>query len=689
MRAARALLPALLSAGAASCGKVPIHDVGAAFALADASWFAEEQTLFVFYEVTAEQGLGENSVIEITFATDDERVDWTALDNLASVHTHVPVDCGLTTLCGSTSLHIANEPREVALRLRYHRDGELALDAGTVFNVVGPGDPWSHRSLLVYGVFDETNQRVQWRGRHQFPTLRNQRASQLGLRRWFEVADTTYGTDTLASDDNLYGYGVACPDDFTATDLGPVQTEERAVFGDEDLPLAASEHAVVCGQAMVLDATGTFTTGAIARKNPEVRPAFPVLRSPVREATPVPFFLEPCDRVISAEHEAMQRQRLQVGDLESTCIDDWEAPGFEDALAAVFSDAIEAERPEGEDMVLLVGLHQDEPGVVDVVERALAAVVPEERHKSSPRVAGAFVFDSDDHELSLSELTSSTLWCPASIANFDTGEIPNASVLACAIAPDDLTVDLGPFSFGTLPILPPRDDYLAFIDDFSVGQAGGVSALSFRAPEFSTTSDHTDIGDYGVATFLDDERISAEAEDAFSWCATDDPWIFVFQSELLQSEVLAEAISEACEAGELPEELCSVFSQGLLPIQYLPDWHTMFAEDTYELGLFWDFPFLLHMEYEAVVAGSVTAFGFSVPFGLGADGERYLGSSTWTTEEFPLDEQLTQCTRFCEHPTFDSGGVYNVTDEFRTTYASSCYAPSYPELGDSGFPLDP
>ena len=127
----------------------------------------------------------------------------------------------------------------------------------------------------------------------------------------------------------------------------------------------------------------------------------------------------------------------------------------------------------------------------------------------------------------------------------------------------------------------------------------------------------------------------------------------------------------------------------MLPIQYLPDWHSLVGEQNYDLGLFWDFPFLLHMDYQTVIAGSVTAFGFSVPFGFGTDGENYLGSSMWTTSTFSMEKQLTQCTRFCTHPTFDSAGVYHVTDPFNTTYISTCYVPVYPEVGDSGFPLDP
>lgn len=677
------MIPAL---AIGACSKVPIHDVNAGFELADVSWFAEEETLFVFYDVTAEQGLGDPSVIEITYTTDDERVDWTPLSDLPPVHTHVPVDCGTTSLCGSSSLHVEKEPRGVGVRLRYHRDGELALDAATVFNVVGPGEPWSNRSYLVYGVLDALNQRVQWRGRHRFPTLRNEQATELGLRRELVIGDQAYGSGSLVTLDNPYGYGVDCPTTFEPAGLPEVETVERAVFDEGDLPVAASADSTVCAQATVTDATGTFTTGAVAQKNPEVRAAFPELRSPIRDATPLPFFLQPCDRTISRDHEEMQRQRLLIGDLEPICIDRWDASGFRDELVVAFTDAIEAARPAGKDMVLVIGLHQDEDGVAEVVQEALAEISPEELLKASPRLAGAFVLDSDGDGLTLSELEPSTLWCPTTV---DTDEIPNVASLTCAIAPDNLSIELGPFSFGTLPILPSREQYLDFIDEYSDAQAGEVTALTFRTPEFATVADHVQIGDYGVATFPNDERISTDTDDAFSYCVTDAPYLFVFRSAFMQSDAFAGLLSRQCADGTLAEDFCDFARLGILPLPFLPQWHDTFGESAYELGLGWDFPFLLHMDYETSAAGSVTAFGFSVPFGFAATGESYLGTSMWTTDTFPLEEELTQCTRFCDHPTFDSAGVYQVSAPFRSTYTDSCYLPKYPEPGDSGFPLDP
>jgi hypothetical protein len=672
----------LVALAATSCGKVDIVDVYAGFELADATWFEEEETLFVFYDVSAEQGIGEPSVIELRYRTDTEVIDWTPIDDFPTVHRHEAIDCGSKALCGSTSIHVPDAPRAVEVRLRYHRDGELALAPYTVFNIVGLGDAHSNRSFLVYGTFDETNTLVQWRGRHLFPTLRNEQVEELGLRRAFLVDDQRTGTAELADADNLYGYGVDCPSDFTATDLDPVETDERAVFNTATLPITASADSTVCAESTVTDAKGTFTTAAIARKNPEVRPAFPVLRSPIREATPIPFFLGPCERVISEEHEAMQRQRLQLGDLATTCIDDWDSPDFVDRMIVLMTDAVEAERAAGNDMVLVIALHQDEAGVSAAIEEVLAAIVPEERHRSSPRLVGAFVLDSDIRGLTDDALDPVTLWCPSRGGS-------SASGLSCAIAPDIPGIELGPFSFGLLPILPSRSLYLDFIDTYSEAQAGQVLSQSFLTPEFAANSDHVDLGDYGNVTFLNDEIISAGDDDAFSYCTQDTPDLVVFRTEFLGSDKVAALLEKECAAGNLDEEFCGYATLGLLPLLYLPQWHDWTRESTYELGVYWDFPFLLRMEYEAVTAGAISAFGLSVPFGLSFNGEQYLGSVIWTADEIDMADVLTQCDRFCDHPTFDSAGVYQVSNPFRSTYMNSCYVPDFPVAGDGGFPSDP
>lgn len=682
-----ALLPLL--AVVPACGKVPIVPVDAGFALADASWFAEEGTMFVFYDVRAEQGLGEPSVIEITWATDDERVEWTDLHALEAVHTHEAVDCGTQALCGSMSLAIPIEPRDVDIRLRYHRDGELALEADTVFNVVGTGAPHLSRSLVLYGVFDAVNQQVQWRSRHQFPTVRNMQASELGLRRDFTVDQQRFGEGYPEEEAGPYSYGARCADGVDAG-LPAVTTNARAVFDDAPLPVEASSEVSACATATVTDAHGTFTTDVWAFKNPETRAAFPTVRSTVEDAVPLRFHLAPCTSTVEPEHEEMQRQRLlsPEDEVPTTCIDDAGSEGFVDRLTVLFREAVQGARPAGRDMVLVIGVHRDDADddVADAVEEALAPLVVAERHRNTPRLAGAFVFDSDTRGLEDPVLARSTLWCPSTLS---TDTLPDTSQRSCPTLPDMPGLDLGPFSFSTLPILPNQRQYLTFIDDYSVRSAGEVEELHFLAPEFPTTSTHADLGEFGVVTFLNGESFDSDADDAFSVCIGDGLSPFVLTTELMQDPEVQDLIVGVCADGDLDPELCGYLLAGVLPVGFLNAWHQAFPGDRYELGLFWEFPFLMRMRYRASVGGAVSGFGLSVPFGISSPTESLYGAAAWDTEAFSLDGLLTQCRRFCDHPTFDNAGVYQVQQPFRETYGESCYDPLFPAPGDGGFPLDP
>ncbi|MBX5484298.1 MAG: hypothetical protein IRZ16_20955 [Myxococcaceae bacterium] len=662
--------------------KVPITDVHAGFTLADATWFEEEQTLFVFYRVDAEQGLGPYSQLEIAWRTDEADQPWTPLQDLPPVHTHVPVDCGHTQLCGSTSLHVPVRPRNVQLRLRYHRDGALTLDAPVTFNVIGKGPPAISRSLLVYGVFDETNTHVQWRARHQFPGVRNEEAQALGLRRHFEIADQGYGDLAgLSFEDDPYGYGLVpdCPGTFTPLGWPAIQTETRAMFDPHLLPVAADAAPALCARSTVTDATGTFTAVAIARKNPEVEPAFPALRSPIVEDTPIRFFLRICDREISEPHREMQIQRLLLDGAPEVCLDDWKAPGFAQQLAARFSTRIDQVRAEGRDMVLVFSLHHDDATgqLATVVEDALSRVLPFERDKSSPRVVGAFVFDSFSHLIGQADLKRLVLWCPATLVTPPTPapapdagedpeleEIPDASQRTCPLLPDRPDLQVGPVRFNQLPILPTRSQYLKFIDKYGESVAGHTKTLTFKGPVRTPLSENIPVGEFSVATFFNNEVMTAAPTDRFSFCPSEDP--------------AAQAV--VFRVSGFPDPI---------PLSMLPQVQEQFPQPAYWLGLTWDFPFLTRLEYETFAAGAATAVGFTVPFGISSQQEAYFGNAIWQTGEFRLSELLTRCTRFCTHPTFDSAGVYNVLAPFASTFRDQCYRPSYPKVDDGGFPRDP
>lgn len=648
-----------------ACSKVPFIDVNAAFSLAEAAWFQDEATLFIFYEVQAEQGLSGDTVMELSYRTDDEVVDWTPLSELATVHQHLAVDCGPFSRCGSTSVRVAKAPSAIKLRLRYHPLGALSLGAPLHVNFVRSGAPWSNRSLVVYGVFDAANTRVQWRARHQFPAVRNEEAQRLGLRRLFSVAQQSYGT--LPSDTdltaNVYGYGFAgvCPADFSPL-LGadPAPTRQRAIFAPDDLALAAAAAPVVCALATVTDAGGTFVAPALARKNPRVRAAFPALRSPIQEAKLVRMLLAPCHRTVSDVHLAMQRQRLGITGSPDLCLDEVSVANLATAFATLLQARVDEERNTGHDMILLLALHHDETtgALSNAVQAGLGQVLPAESQKSSPRLAGAMVFDSYGGDVGRDDIRNLVIWCPARSASAADPKTPHN----CAIAPDSLNITLGYFTFATLPILPSRQKYLDYVAKYSVANAGQVQSLTCRVPGRTPLSDDVPIGQYGVATFFNGESVTAAATDAFSYCAANDKVPAVYR----------------LSTNPQPQ-----------PLAALPDAHALNPQPAYALGLVWDFPFLVRLQYQNVFAGAGTAFSVTIPFGIASDATTYEGASLWQQDTFALAEVLLQCDRFCDHPTFDSAGVYNPQVSFAASYRDRCYRPLFPGVGEGGFPRDP
>lgn len=654
----------------AACEKVPIQDIDAQFTLADVTWFQDEETMFVFYSVEALQGLSEHSRIELTYRTDELEQPWVSLDTLPKVHQHLPVNCGTRGLCGSASLRVSKAPRDVNLRLRYHQDGALTKEAWLVTtNVVGSGPVQLNRSLVLYGVFDETNSHVQWRARHQFPTLRNEAVQDLGLRRYFRVESPRFGHVPLDQfNPYLYGFANTCPDFMPALGWAAAQTTTRAIFSPEAVPVRAFDAPHLCGESTVLDGKGPFTTAVVAHKNPQVRPAFPSLRNPVTSNTVVGFTLTPCQRTISAAHLAMQRQRLLVEGDPQVCIDDWQDHFFSGRLVSTLRNAIDETRAAGRDMVLALVLHHDDAtGDFDeAIESALEQILPLEAAKSSPRVSGAFVFDSFAHALSRPTVARSVLWCPADVKSDDLDSIPSNSKFSCPLVPDLPDVVIGPVKLTSLPVLPTRKQFEIFVSKYSADQAGKTVSLEFLAPVRTPISTNVPNGDFGFVTFFNNESFAAAPGDAFSFCVSGDPNI-------------------AFVAARIPELPDAPFS-----LSSLPQVHSMTASANYQLGLGWDFPFLVRLKYESVVAGAASAFSFSVPFGIGSPADQDFGLSLWLSESVPVGDALTQCTRFCDAPTFDTSGVYNVNSPFRTTYAAQCYRPLYPVFErDGGYPREP
>lgn len=655
-----------------SCSKVELDYTPARFDVAQAVWFEGEETLFLFWNVGSPLGLRQESVVEVSWTSDDGKVDWIAPQSLAQVHLHETVQCGAGRLCGSASPKLAREPRSAQIRVRYHRDGQVALTIVPETYVIRKGNAFQNRSFIVYGVFDQSNTLIQWRGRHVFPALRNEDATALGLRRRFEVSGQTVGDIKNLSPANPYHYGseALCPQDFASAQLDAlVQTFERAVFNKTALLPSVAARDSVCAIAKVKDATGEFSTTAWARKNAETRSAFETLRSPVKTTTPIGFLLLPCRRTISLSHLEMQKQRLLLNNPTEICTDDFVQSNFKDQLVGQLQQRISDVRAAGNDMTLYVAVHHDDKtgGLVRKLEDALAAVLPDERSRVTPRVSGAFVFDSLQHIVLDPRIKNLVLWCPAAWLDVSVDPLssPDESQRACPVLPDIPPLNVGPVRFSSLPILPSRQSWDDFVSRFSAANGGRMTSLDALAPQRTAVSTDLPLGDYGWVTFFNNERVSANATEAFSYCNID-------------SNDASRIYFRSSAAPDKP-----------LPLSNLPSVHATAALPSYELGLAWDFPFLLRLAYESFVAGSANAVVASVPFGISFSQQQSYGSAGWTQQEFKVAGSLLQCTRFCSHPYFDEKGIYNVRGSWRDNLMVSCYRPFFPRPSDGGFPVDP
>ncbi|MGA1355035.1 MAG: hypothetical protein ACO32I_09725, partial [Candidatus Limnocylindrus sp.] len=329
---------------------------------------------------------------------------------------------------------------------------------------------------------DERNERVQWRLRHQFPNLRNEEAQALGLRRWFQVEQASYGDAGLdapfASLDNAYGYGLfaECPAEFTDFDHPPVETTERAIFQSQTLPLESSASPHVCAHATVVDARGTYRTNALAQKNPEVRPAFAALRTPVRELKQIRYFFETCDLTVSEGHRQLQLQRMLMDESHSHCVDDFEDDNFWARISGLLRARLDEERSSGEDMALVIALQRADNNQLlpQRIAVALSEVMASEREKSSPRLAGIFVYDSDSYVGGSTGFQTTTLWCPSSFGGDDLDFISDSGVRDCGLSSElELPIN-DSLRISTLPVLPTRRQYETFVAKYGEQALGSM-----------------------------------------------------------------------------------------------------------------------------------------------------------------------------------------------------------------------
>lgn len=659
-----------------SCDKVPLREHVAQFEVASAHWYENERAQYVFFSVkglrpgqasTEGTGLGR-------FEMAIDGGDFKPVDYAKGLHEHRLVKCGSDALCGSFSFRTEEAPRRFRIRYAYSAESTFGSVAA-VSNEIHRADAGAYaQSAFVYGAFDAENRRVQARVHDNFGTPDSAHVAEFGLVRRFAVEDVRLADIGPAAQASL-ATETRTPFLFPASlcEREPrgagVETRFSGREGWQPQVLdVRSPQPAACFKAKLLARDGSVLreAQALARRNPELTGSTLSLRSPVRTATKIPLVLSYCtdqpggESLVSAPFLNYQRYILGVG---SAPIDACFAVGLEDRFAADLGRAIEskvraarAAAADRSDFVFAVVMHHRLAPIVSrfhqIVATTLQNKISEEQRLASPRLAGAFVYDSQAANARPIAPGPGVIWCPRLGGDGSAGAPSEGSLNGANCTPTSGgRVELGPFNF--LVAMGPFPTMTAFLEYRArYGEEGRVGSprLQMRAVHASEASQ----SDGSSSTFLDGQSVTAAPGESVRFCRERDSSYLLDSLAFRRQGAAAEPAMDVSQAQTLlarPAEAVVL-----------------------NVGLRWSHPFFGALEYDSPIRGRV--FG-TIPIEDNVRSAQQFGDARWTRPRWDVGPLIQRCLRHCSHPYFDEAGVYQVQSAWIA--GRSCPQPKYPE----------
>ncbi len=679
------------------CHKVPLHENRGTFEVLAAHYFESEKTQYIFYSVTglkAEQArtswpsLFEIKANDIQSAALKVQADgYASIDFTQSVHKHRLVTCGENRLCGSMSFKAEHAPRNFDVRFKYHEKSSMKIEAAIGNSVHKADSSSSSQSAIVYGVFNDDNGRLQVRVHNNFGYPNDEDLPNFGMERSFEVSKVALENFSMDDENSVKkssGNALLFPAEICERDSRARLAQLPAASSVAVARISGKEgwwpHRLdpnenqnsACFKTRMLDRNGKALSEswAMARRNPVLQRESLIISSPMKEARKIPLVISYCldqpDSLNLTSQAFLDYQLFILGAPKSapgTAIDVCFAVGQEERfgrdLDRVLNEKIAAarrSRSDDKDFLLTVAInHRLSPVIVrfhQMIATALDRKIHEERILVSPRLVGAFVYDSDSlEERGLSGAmagNSSTIWCPRVLEGEKTGQDP--STANCASFKGG-KIDLGPINFlipmGTFPTLSAYVDYSQKYGDKGLSRNPQLTARALK------TNVNTVPGDAGATyTFFDGERVEIEAGQSLRFCTDRD-------SEGLLSSVVARTVD-------------STGARKVLTSAQLTGETLGGARDTtVDLGLSWEYPFVGGITFEIPIEGSVFEI---IPIQTSTGGAQAIGDMKWTRPSWNIGRVLQKCAKYCDHPFFDEAGIYQAGTTWRTS-TNRCPTP--------------
>ncbi len=609
-----------------------------------AYYYEGEQTLFVFYSLQKPDNFKQAGALEWSTSRRGDQT-WQDVATGSWVHSHRQTSCGEGLICNSFSVSMKTNPSTLSLRYRYDEGGQDA----DVFFIPVARMAATQKSFLIFGSFANDQRSVVWEGRHLFPDLSQEDVARFGLVRTFSVNETHALAMSLQpelTNSTLYDSIETCPGLLLNSSVLKGTTLEglwvpRLVPDESVTPYSG-----VCAKTEVVIGTGNYAAVAFARKNPIVESLPGKLGIEVAEAQPVNLVLAPCTSPTDPNYLSFQMQEmLMPKDTPSIC---WDAADFASNWQTLMNRLL-SENPSVPKYLRLVWHHSLEGKKRLPVESAIDTLLSQ-LYQSFPKLAGTFLYDSSLRASRNPELFRYTVWCRLD----STVEDDNADYCGLLLSKrnQDPTVSLDTNVFPTLAEFNANGNFknntVEKMQVYAPVRGEGVRILPFSAGN----------GPGYFGTFYTGDVLNLLATDRLSYCNKNDSvGNFAFLTAPDNDQPGLPAIG---------------------PLAGLSRNHELRNKDsTYNIGMTWTNPFLVALDIrQKIKVNAIVKFILNIPDAL--QSQQSFGETLWYQGSYSYDAVLTRCSRYCEHPAYDSTGIYHYESTWNQEYGTRCYEPKIP-----------
>ena len=663
-----------------SCGpKTPLSDERGFLQVMGAYQVQEEGVSYVFFEIHENPEILAN--IQLFYATDTgflppsgEQTNWQKIDFATDgVHQHRLLGCASKTLCGSFSWPSDLNTYRVHLKMLYHPEGSTTLqDSSSLIYMSTP-------SVTSFGVFDGSNEHVQIRNEDNFGIPNRLAAPNYGMTRRFVVrgpAAATVSADAMKTLASTQQHNYLFPATFCNTDHQATVVKDFLGYKSWLADTYSMNDGTngVCFGIDYLDRNGRFLvhhTG-FARRNPRFNSGSYRYTTPLTTAVKVPIVIAYCSDATGADTARDQTfldyQKVLIGTpsaAEDLCFSISSADSFRVSFRNLLAAKLSAAKTSStglSDFVYTIVLHQNLTSEFRTIHQIIAeettTIINAEDALSSPRLVGAFVYDSRSDFKPTSEQQKRIIWCPQTRPIDPSKPITEAEDANC-IVQDVAKIDLQFLNFvvsmGPFPTLTGYKDYVAEHGDRGVARSPELSFAS--VPQNGMTFHESETQ---TVTYFDSEKLVIGASNYARVCWEKEG------ASLLNSLRLRELGQDAA-------------TPGLTMSVAESSWRAGVGLGTYRIGVAWDQAFVGKVTYRSSLLGTFVSV---IPFSQSFSSYQMLGDTKWLMNDMDIGNLIQVCSGFCQHPYFDEAGNYQVSVNYNNAQLTGCVTPKYPVLGE-------